>query len=108
MTLDAALADYASIRAADYMDYFNLVCQVAEMNVYQSPEVEFFYAIHKDQARVDEIISQFGDTLPLSPPAAAAPVVGSGLADFMRAYEHRAEAYRTNPFQPAELRLRTG
>ena len=101
MTLDAALADYASVRAADYMDYFNLVCQVAEMNIYQKPEVEFFYSIHKDQTRVDEIISQFGDTLPLSPPAAAdAP---AGLSDFIRAFEDRAAMYPTNPFQPHRL-----
>ncbi len=101
MALDAALADYVSVRAADYMDYFNLVCQVAEMNIYQKPEVEFFYSIHKDQARVDEIISQFGDTLPLSPPAAAdAP---AGLSDFLRAFQDRAQTYPTNPFQTHRL-----
>src|SRR5262249_18363474 len=80
LSMDAALHEYASVRAADYVDYYNLVCQLAEMNVYSKPEIEFFYSIHRDQARVDEIISQFGDTLPLSqgqaPPALPADAAG--------------------------------
>lgn len=97
MTMDAALAQYSSVRAADYNDYFNLVCQVAEMNVYTRPEIEFFYSIHKDQARVDDIISQFGDTLSLSQGQAPPPVDGSA-ADFVRAFEARVEGYQANPF----------
>jgi flavin-dependent dehydrogenase len=97
MTMEAALTEYASVRAADYMDYFNLVCQVAEMNVYQRPEIEFFYGIHRDQVRVDNIISQFGDTLPLSPPAPA--TLDNGAADVIRAFEARAEGYLVNPFE---------
>ena len=97
MTMDTALAEYSSVHAADYIDYFNLVCQVAEMNIYTPPELEFFYSIHKDQGRVDEIISQFGDTLPLSQ-GQAPPAVDSGAADFIRSFQARAENYQANPF----------
>ena len=97
MTMDAALAEYSSVHAADYIDYFNMVCQVAEMNIYTPPELEFFYSIRNDQARVDEVISQFGDTLPLSQ-GQAPPAVDNSAADFIRSFQARAEAYRANPF----------
>ena len=97
ITMESAMAEYSSVRAADYMDYFNLVCQVAEMNVYTPPELEFFYSIHKDQTRADEIISQFGDTLPLSQ-AQAPPAVDGGAAEFIRSFQATAAAYQINPF----------
>jgi menaquinone-9 beta-reductase len=106
MTMDAALASYTSVRAADYLDYFNLVCKLAEMNVYSKQEVEFFYSIHKDQARVDEIISQFGDTLPLSQ-GQAPPATAPAAADFVRAFEGRAEAYAANCFRDRRLPVTT-
>jgi hypothetical protein len=67
------------------------------MNVYSKAEIEFFYSIHRDQTRVDEIISQFGDTLPLSQ-GQAPPVASPDAADFVRSFEGRAEAYAANPF----------
>ena len=106
MTMDAALASYTSVRAADYLDYFNLVCKLAEMNVYSKQEVEFFYSIHKDQVRVDEIISQFGDTLPLSQ-GQAPPATAPAAADFVRAFEGRAEAYAANCFRDRRLPVTT-
>jgi menaquinone-9 beta-reductase len=98
MTMDNALAAYASLHDKDYVDYFNLVCQVAEMNIYTKPEVEFFYSIHRNQEQVDNVISQFGDTLPLSQgqPADPAPMVEN---DFLRNYEEKAKNYPLNPFQ---------
>jgi hypothetical protein len=106
MTMDSALANYASVRAADYVDYFNLVCQLAEMNVYSKAEIAFFYSIHKDQTRVDELISQFGDTLPLSQ-GQAPPATPPDAADFVRAFEDRAEAYAANPFLDRRLQIVT-
>jgi 2-polyprenyl-6-methoxyphenol hydroxylase-like FAD-dependent oxidoreductase len=106
MTMDSALANYTSVRAADYVDYFNLVCQLAEMNVYSKAEIEFFYSIHKDQTRVDELISQFGDTLPLSQ-GQAPPAAPPGAADFVRAFGDRAEAYVANPFHDLRLQVTT-
>lgn len=102
MTMQAALKEYSSVRAADYIDYFNLVCQVAQMDVYTLPELEFFYSIHKDQTRVDDLISQFGDTLPLSQ-GQAPPAVDGSAADFIRAFEARSEAYQANPFTDHSL-----
>jgi flavin-dependent dehydrogenase len=106
MTMDSALANYTSVRSADYVDYFNLVCQLAEMNVYSKAEIEFFYSIHKDQTRVDELISQFGDTLPLSQ-GQAPPAAPPGAADFVRAFGDRAEAYVANPFHDLRLQVTT-
>jgi len=106
MTMDSALANYASVRAADYIDYFNLVCQLAEMNVYSKPEIEFFYSIHKDQTRVNDIIAQFGDTLPLSQ-GQAPPAAPPDAADCVRAFEDRAEAYTENPFHGRRLQIAT-
>jgi flavin-dependent dehydrogenase len=106
MTMDSALANYASVRAADYIDYFNLVCQLAEMNVYSRPEIEFFYSIHKDQTRVNDIIAQFGDTLPLSQ-GQAPPAAPPDAADFVRAFEDRAEDYKANPFHNLRRQIMT-
>lgn len=106
MTMDSAVANYASVRAADYVDYFNLVCQLAEMNVYSRPEIEFFYSIHKDQSRVNDIIAQFGDTLPLSQ-GQAPPAPPPDAADFVRAFEDRAEAYAANPFHDHRVQIAT-
>ena len=91
MTMDSALANYTSVRSADYVDYFNLVCQLAEMNIYSRPEIEFFHSIHRDQARVDDLISQFGDTLPLSQ-GQAPPAPPPDTAGFVRSFEDRIDA----------------
>jgi menaquinone-9 beta-reductase len=66
MSLDAALAQYAEVRKADYESYFDFVCKVAEMNNYTADELRYFYAIRNNQPAIDQMMSQFGDTLPLS------------------------------------------
>lgn len=65
-SMPMALEKYKEKRAHDYIDYFNLVCKTAEMNHYTQNELSYFNAIKHDQDKVNEIISQFADTLPLS------------------------------------------
>src|SRR5262249_8637967 len=48
MSVETALTQYSSVRAADYVDCFKLVCQVAQMDVYPRPEIEVFQSIHKE------------------------------------------------------------
>src|SRR5262249_54638976 len=97
MNVDAALAGYSSIHAAASIDDYTIVAQLTAMNLYSPPDLDFFYSIRNDQARVDEVISQFGDTLPLSQ-GQAPPAVDNSAADFIRSFQARAEAYRANPF----------
>jgi 2-polyprenyl-6-methoxyphenol hydroxylase-like FAD-dependent oxidoreductase len=102
-TMDAALASYSSVRAADYMDYFNMVRQVAEMNIYSKAELEFFYSIRDDQEKIDAIISQFGDTLPLSQGQAPDAAVDGNANNFIHARAEAAKTYAVNPFQDHHL-----
>jgi 2-polyprenyl-6-methoxyphenol hydroxylase-like FAD-dependent oxidoreductase len=66
VTMEGAMGEYARVRMADYHEYFNMVCRVAEMNAYTKAEVEYFYSIQNNQQQIDQLMSQFGDTLPLS------------------------------------------
>ena len=66
MTMAEAMAEYKTARAADYNEYFNMVCRTAEMNAYTRAELEYFYSIQNNQPMIDQLMSQFGDTLPLS------------------------------------------
>jgi len=61
-----SLTDYEKVRAFDYDEYFDLVCQVAEMNPYSKEDLKQIYHIQKDQNKINEMISQFGDTKSLS------------------------------------------
>jgi menaquinone-9 beta-reductase len=65
MDLDSALTRYAQVRKADYASYFDFVCKVAEMNNYTADELRYFHAIRNNQPMIDQMLSQFGDTLPL-------------------------------------------
>lgn len=63
MSIDDALANYRTVRNSDYQEYFDLVCHVAEMNSYSQDELKYFYSIRNNQGMIDQMISQFGDTL---------------------------------------------
>ena len=95
----AVLAEYVETRASDYDSYFDLVCQVAEMNPYSKADVEHYYSIRNDQGAVNSMISQFGDTLPLSQ-ASPAGIVTSG-GDFpsaIREYDIERRHYNVDPY----------
>jgi menaquinone-9 beta-reductase len=66
MEMDKALSQYQKVRASDYEDYFDLVCTTAEMNSYSKTDLKYFYSIKDNQSLIDQVISQFGDTLPIS------------------------------------------
>lgn len=65
-SLDDGLRQYRAARAADYTDYFDFVCKTAEMNNYSADDLKYFYSIRDNQAAIDQMMSQFGDTLPLT------------------------------------------
>ncbi len=97
VSLKDALDAYARVRASDYDRYFDLVCKVAEMNPYEAEEVEQIYAMRNDQAAIDAMISQFGDTLPVTASApAGSRIDGDRLPDFLRDYDVDRLRYREN------------
>ena len=65
MSMEEAMNQYLQTRSIDYDDYFDLVCKTAEMNNYSIEELKYFYSIKNNQHRVDQVISQFGDALPV-------------------------------------------
>ena len=65
-SLQDSLQNYEKTRSLDYDEYFNLVCQTAEMNPYNQDDLKQFYRMKADQNKVNRMISQFGDTQYLS------------------------------------------
>jgi len=99
MTLEAALTAYARNRAEDHYGYFELVCRTAEMNPYTNQEVGFFHCIRHDQEQINQLLSQFGDTLPLTKGKAFTGVPDASLADVVGGFESRLPSYQANPFE---------
>ncbi len=95
LTMESAMTEYATVRAADYKEYFDMVCRTAEMNAYTRAELEYFYSIQNNQPLIDQLVSQFGDTLPLSKglpldkPAERYP-------DFITSFDPAAASYLEN------------
>lgn len=97
--LQDVLMDYVRTRAHDYDDYFDLVCKVAEMNPYTKEEVQHLYSIRNDPVSINAMISQFGDTLPLT--QAVLPQGGStkeDIPDLIREYDVERRRYATNVY----------
>lgn len=65
MSIEDALQQYEQIRKQDYIDYFNLVCKTAEMNPYSIQDLKYYYTIKNNPEMVNQLLSQFGDTLPI-------------------------------------------
>jgi 2-polyprenyl-6-methoxyphenol hydroxylase-like FAD-dependent oxidoreductase len=99
LPLDQALATYQQVRAADYEEYFDLVCHIAEMNAYTRAELEHFHALSKDQARVDEFMAQFGDTVPLSASGPEPEVDVASLPAHIRDFDRIVPEYLENPYR---------
>jgi 2-polyprenyl-6-methoxyphenol hydroxylase-like FAD-dependent oxidoreductase len=85
--LDEALDEYQKVRAADYVDYFDLVCKTAEMNGYSKEDLKYFYSIRNDQAMIDQMLSQFGDTLPPADGATAKLLADSEYPGFINDFD---------------------
>ena len=101
--LGPALQAYAARRSADYDDYFNLVCQTAEMNVYTEQQLEMYDAMRGNQQQIDQMISCFGDTLPVAQFASEQNM--KALFDSRRPlpktvpdYQQLVADYQRNPF----------
>ena len=87
LSMEYALQEYQRVRAADYEAYFELVCTTAEMNPYSKDDLRFFYSIQNDQSLVDQMLSQFGDTLPLSEGKAATLLPEAAYPDFIQDFD---------------------
>ena len=85
--LDEALEQYQKVRTADYVDYFDLVCKTAEMNGYSKDDLKYFYSIKNDQTMVDQMLSQFGDTLPPTAGVAATLLADSEYPGFITDFD---------------------
>jgi len=100
--MENVLAEYCRVRSADYHEYFDLVCRTAEMNAYSRAEVEFFYSIRNNQKQIDQLISQFGDTLPLSKGEPAESPV-ERMPEFITQFDSQIPAYLVNPYQAGQF-----
>ncbi|HKD82415.1 MAG TPA: NAD(P)/FAD-dependent oxidoreductase [Candidatus Angelobacter sp.] len=100
--MENAMAEYCRVRDADYHEYFDLVCHTAEMNAYSRAEVEFFYSIRNNQKQIDQLISQFGDTLLLSKGERAESPV-ERLPEFITQFDSRIPGYLVNPYKAGQF-----
>lgn len=64
--MDESMKQYQHVRNKDYSDYFDLVCKTAEMNYYSLDDLKYYHSIKNNQQMIDQLISQFGDTLPVA------------------------------------------
>jgi 2-polyprenyl-6-methoxyphenol hydroxylase-like FAD-dependent oxidoreductase len=94
--MDEALGEYSRVRYADYHEYFDMVCHVAEMNAYTRAELEFFYSIRNNQQQIDQLISQFGDTLPLTKGEPAVKLPAGEYPDFIQGFDLAVTSYLPN------------
>jgi menaquinone-9 beta-reductase len=85
--MEEALSKYQEIRANDYEEYFNLVCTTAEMNSYSKAELKYFYSIKENQHLMNQMISQFGDTLPISSGIEASILSDERYPDFITTFD---------------------
>ena len=97
-TMDEALACYAARRAEDYNDYFEFSCRTAEMNPLSAQELGFFYAIRNNQQQIEQLLSQFGDTLAFTKGEPFTGSVDNGFPAVLGAFGERAATYTANPF----------
>ncbi|SFM78000.1 FAD-dependent oxidoreductase [Marinobacter zhejiangensis] len=95
---DTTMSDYSAVRFSDYEDYWNLVCDGAEMHPYTREELEFFHGIEGDQDKVDQFIGQVGDTISLKHQIQPESRDQQELPDFIREFDSEALAYHQNAF----------
>lgn len=63
--MDIAIDKFQATRQLDYEKYFDLVCNVAEMNNYTVEDLKYFHSIKDKPIEINKFIAQFGDTLPM-------------------------------------------
>ena len=95
-----AMQRYSDVRAADYEDYWSMVCDGAEMSVYTPAQLAFFESIHNEQAKVDTFMGQVGDTISLKHPIEPGQNVATPPAA-IRDFDPKALGYLENPFVAA-------
>ena len=87
ISIEKALSKYQEVRNKDYQEYFDFVCNVAEMNSYSQDDLKYFYSIKNNQKMIDAMISQFGDTLPISSYIEAKLLSEEEYPDFIKTFE---------------------
>lgn len=94
-----SLTRYDQKRTADHNEYFEVVCKIAEMNVFSKAEVQYFRDIQGNQEQIDELLARFSDTLPMSKESRAlhggASTSPQSIADFVAALP----SYEANLFR---------
>ncbi len=93
---DTAMTNYSAMRFADYEDYWNMVCDGAEMEPYTRGQLEFFHSIAGHQDKVDQFIGQVGDTISLKQAISLDEVIPRALPDFIRDFDSKALGYHHN------------
>jgi hypothetical protein len=58
-----AMTTYSNVRMADYEEYWNFVCEGAQMDPYSPEQLAFFHSIKDDATKVNKLIAQIGDTI---------------------------------------------
>lgn len=93
---NAAMEKYSAVRAADYDDYWTMVCDGAEMEPYTREQLEMFHSLEGNQDQIDQFIGQVGDTISLKSPAAAGSPKQSPLPDFIANFDSELLNYQEN------------
>jgi len=93
---DTAMAEYSEKRFADYSDYWEMVCDGAEMQPYTRDDLEFFHSLQGHQDKVDQFISQIGDTISLKQSIELGDVNVPPLPEFITSFDSEALNYHEN------------
>jgi menaquinone-9 beta-reductase len=99
-TWEDAMSECERKRRDDYDDYWNMVCDGAEMNPYSRDQLVFFHRIQADQRKVDHFIGQVGDTVPLRDQIPMEAVDLERLPASVEDYCSEKFGYHINPYLP--------
>jgi 2-polyprenyl-6-methoxyphenol hydroxylase-like FAD-dependent oxidoreductase len=100
---DDTMRAYEAVRDADYLPYWNFVCDGAQMRPYARSELEYFHALRGNGDHLNRFIAQVGDTASF---ADAIPVSRQAEPpQFVRDFDAERLGYGHNPFTPAAQAL---
>jgi flavin-dependent dehydrogenase len=95
---DDAMAAYSNVRMRDYQNYWNFVCDGAEMNPYTADQLAYFSSVSRDPNTVNQLIARIGDTVdfdqPIEMPANRVEECAARFGQFAARAPHHYE----NPF----------
>ncbi len=99
---DNAMKEYTAVRLADYEEYWNMVCDGAEMNPYNREQLEFFYALEGNQEKIDHFIGQVGDTISFREEISLSDIPSKKTPNHIKNFDSEVLDYHENIYATTE------